>query len=75
MNNYTIIVKELSEVAYIVRAESPEKAEELFEKWADSHQGWVADDLMDNSGGWEYSKPELAMMECEPDITYESLSE
>ena len=75
MNKYTITVKEEFEATYIVEAETPEKAEELFNQWADVHQEWIADDLIDNSYGWEFGKAEPVMMDCEPDITYEDLEE
>ena len=71
MNKYSITVKEVSEVDYVIEANSEEEAEKLFSNWVDSHQEWVYDDLSENSFGWEYSDA----LECdfEPDITYDEL--
>ena len=72
---FSIEVTETCKAYYIVEAENKESANELFEKWADIHQEWISDDLMDNCFGWEFSEPEPVKMDCEPDITYQTLEE
>ena len=71
MNKYSITVSELSEATYIVEAETPEAANELFNKWADKHQQWIYDDLMDCCYGWDFSEAELTTTERTPDVTNE----
>jgi len=71
MNKYSITVSELAEVTYIVEAETPEEADELFDEWAEKHQDWIYDDLMDCCCGWEFSKAELTTTGCAPDVTKE----
>lgn len=75
MNNYRIKVKEISEVEYIVAANSQKEADDIFSRWADSHQEWIYDDLADNSFGWEYSLAEIVDYPCEPDIKEEMIEE
>lgn len=75
MNKYNITVTETCEANYVVEANSPEEADELFAEWVDRHSEYVSDDLLDYSYGWEYSKAEPVKMDCDPDITYEELTE
>ena len=74
MSKYEITVTETCNVAYIVEANNHEEAMDLFSKWVDGHQEWVADDLLDSSCGWEYSLVEVPDS-FKPDITLSSLEE
>lgn len=75
MNKYNITVTETCNRNYTVEAHSEEEALQLFSDWVDSHQEWVADDLLDCSCGWEYSKPEIVSNSEYLDITYDELKE
>lgn len=71
MNKYSIKVKEVCEAEYIIEANSPAEAEELFDAWQEKNQEWISDDLMDNCFGWEFSNVTEALPNSFVDITYQ----
>lgn len=74
MKKYEITVIETCQKKYVIEAHNVDEAEELFAAWVDSHQEWVADDLLDCSCGWEYTDP-VRTKEGYVDIPYRELIE
>ena len=74
MAKFEITVTETCRTAYVVEADNSQEALELFEKWADHHQEWIYDDLLDGSCGWDYSTCETSPSYV-ADITLSSLEE
>lgn len=70
MNKYEITVKETCEATYIIEANSPAEASELFDAWQEEHQSWISDDLLDNCFGWEFSEAVPAPDNSFVDVTY-----
>ena len=75
MKKYSILVSELCSKEYVIEANNVQEAEELFANWVDCHQEWVADDLLNCSCGWEYSKPTRVKEATYVDLTHRELME
>lgn len=69
---YEITVTETCEATYVVEADNPEEASNIFSEWADTHSEWIGDDLMDGTFGWEYSDPIETNECCYADIRKEA---